>query len=395
MLEMNKRLTKISFIFLCLCCLFSRVDAQADSCKFEISLLTCSPGEELYSAFGHSALRLRNHATGEDLVFNYGTFDFNDPAFYSKFVRGKLLYYLSIERFPDFAAAYEYEKRSIIEQTLSLSCEEKLALTSALFENAQEQNKFYAYDFLFDNCSTRLRDIVAKAGKTPLAFRRIVPQDAPTFRDLIHEYLERGGQFWSKFGIDILLGSRLDRPVENAEAMFLPDYLLKGFDSASFASRPLIQTKSVLVNVRADQEERSWFRPIVVTSALLILVVLIQFSKSRWSANFFKIFDRVFFMVLGVIGILILFMWFGTDHRVCRDNANLLWALPIHVPMSLFTFRRKNFVSIYFKSAAFYYFGLFFAWALIPQDMNSAIVPLVILAAIRSYEQFRKTKARD
>src|SRR5688500_1732759 len=124
--------------------------SQIDTCNTRITLLTCGPGEELYSLFGHSALRVTD-ATGLDIIFNYGTFDFDDPQFYVKFVKGKLLYFVSTERFSDFRRSYQYENRSIIEQDLHLTCEERQRLFDALRINAREENKYYAYEFLFDN----------------------------------------------------------------------------------------------------------------------------------------------------------------------------------------------------------------------------------------------------
>ena len=127
-------------------------------CKLRISLLTCDPGEDLYTTFGHSAIRVIDSAEGSDRVYNYGTFDFSDPtAFYVKFIKGgkDLKYFLSVDDFPDFMREYEYYQRSVREQELNLNCGEKTRLKLALLNNAMGENKFYKYDFLFDNCSTR------------------------------------------------------------------------------------------------------------------------------------------------------------------------------------------------------------------------------------------------
>ncbi len=173
---------------------FTSVIAK-DSCRLHISLLTCSPGEELYSTFGHTALRVKDNTTGSDIVFNYGTFEFG-PDFYTKFIKGQLRYFLSIENFADFAYSYQYESRSIQEQVLQLSCVEKEKLFTALQINAQEENKYYQYDFLFDNCTTRAKDIVARNTASPVVFNNILPADVPTFRNQIHYYLNKGGQYW-------------------------------------------------------------------------------------------------------------------------------------------------------------------------------------------------------
>ena len=149
--------------------------AQDDSCTLRISLLTCTPGEELYSTFGHSAIRVVDLRNNTDLIFNYGTFDFNDPDFYKKFVQGKLLYFVSVDSIQNFLWEYEYFKRGVMEQVLNLTCAEKQNMIAALFENAKEENKYYRYDFNYDNCTTRLRDILEKATGKPLKSANILP----------------------------------------------------------------------------------------------------------------------------------------------------------------------------------------------------------------------------
>ena len=172
---------------ICISVLFGKNShAQSDTCALRISLLTCSPGEELYSSFGHTALRVTDKATGADLVFNNGTFDDSDPLFYVKFTRGLMNYALSVYPFQDFQWEYKVQNRSVIEQELQLSCEEKKKLNEQLLVNAQEQNRFYFYYFLDDNCTTRAKDMVKKSTASPLTFSPILPADRPTFRNLIH-----------------------------------------------------------------------------------------------------------------------------------------------------------------------------------------------------------------
>src|SRR5690606_14212050 len=196
--------------FLLIISFSNRASSQSDGCDLTISLLTCTPGAELYSSFGHSAFRVQNTATGEDLIFNYGTFDFNDPDFYAKFVRGKLLYFVSLEQYNYFMFQYSYEGRGVTEQILNLDCAMKQELFSALKENIKEEKKYYHYDFLYDNCSTRLWDMLKNHTDANLKLGNILPEKDIRFRNLLHEYLDKGGMFWSKLGIDILLGLPVD-----------------------------------------------------------------------------------------------------------------------------------------------------------------------------------------
>ncbi len=354
-------------------------------CGIRISLLTCTPGTEIYSTFGHSALRVVDSNTNRDIVFNYGTFDFYDPGFTAKFVKGKLLYFVDTSSLPSFMVEYEEYKRGVTEQVINLSCEEKQRMVAALFENIKEENKFYRYDFNYDNCTTRLRDILEKAAGKQLETKNILPKPGTTFRNLIHVYLNRGGQQWSKLGIDMLLGNPMDKKVTNREAMFLPDYLLMAFDSSKLDGQPVVNEKKILLNYFESYKTKSGITPLIVFGILfLVIAVLSFFTRNTWSL-FFKIFDFLFFTFLGLIGFLILFMWFGTDHAMCRNNFNLLWALPTHLPVAFILFSKKQWVNSYFRFIFFYTIALLLAWFFLPQQFNPALLAITGIILIRSF----------
>jgi hypothetical protein len=359
--------------------------AQPDSCGIRISLLTCTPGTELYSTFGHSAFRVVDSINNTDLVFNYGTFDFYDPDFYNKFVKGKLLYFVSIDSLPSFMEEYDYYKRGITEQAINISCTDKQRLVTLLFENAKEENKYYRYDFNYDNCTTRLRDMVEKAADKQLETKNILPKPNTTFRNLIHIYLDRGGQQWSKLGIDMLLGNPMDKKVTNREAMFLPDYLLMAFDSSKLNGQPVVSEKKVLLNYFDAYKTKTGITPFIVFGILFLLVAVLSiFVFKKWSL-FFKVFDFFFFFSVGLIGILILFMWFGTEHAMCKNNFNLLWALPTHLPVAFILFSKKSWVNSYFRFIFFYMIALLLAWFFLPQQFNTALLPVMGIILIRSF----------
>lgn len=347
-------------------------------------MLTCAPGKELYSTFGHTALRVKDEQRGTDYVFNYGTFEFG-PDFYTGFIRGKLLYFLSVQDFSDFVYEYQLQSRSIQQQVLQLNCNEKQKLYTALQVNAEEQNRYYRYDFLFDNCTTRAGDIVTRNTNSPVVFKNILPKYHPTFRDLIHGYLDRGHQYWSKLGIDILLGAKLDRKVSNHEAMFLPDYLLKGFDSASLSGHSLVMSPQTILQMPSPLKDKSFFTPAVVFVLLLVIVVGISFIPLNGARVAISVFDFLFFFILGLAGLLLLFMWFGTDHKVCQNNYNLLWALPTNVVMAFFVHSKKQWVKTYFNIVFWLSLVLALAWFFLPQQMNIALLPVVLLIIYRSW----------
>ncbi len=381
---MKKIFPSLFFLFI-----FLSSKAQTDSCHFRISLLTCSPGKELYSTFGHSALRVADSSRETDVIFNYGTFDFNDPDFYKKFIRGKLLYFVSVEEFTDFVNEYREQQRGIVEQALDLSCAEKQALLAALYENAKEANKYYKYDFTYDNCTTRLRDIVAKYCSDHLVTKNILPYKNVTFRNLIHGYLNKGGQYWSKLGIDILLGSPLDKKISNNEAMFLPDYLLKGLDSSTLSGKPLVAEKKVILEPTIQFSKNKWLSPFVIFSVLfLLLAVLSTLPVNRW---FFIVFDFLLFFLAGALGILLLFMWLGTDHQACRYNFNLCWALPTHFIVAFFIAKRWKWLKYYFVATIIILLSLS-VWGAWRQELNPALMPVMALLLLRSVSRIFKNE---
>ena len=376
---MRKLFLVAFFLFFSFVSLFAQ-----DSCRLHISLLTCSPGEELYSTFGHTALRVKDNAAGSDIVFNYGTFEFGFD-FYTKFIKGQLRYFLSIENFADFSYNYQYESRSILEQVLQLSCTEKEKLLAALQINAQDENKYYQYDFLFDNCTTRAKDIVSGQTTSQVVFHNILPPDVPTFRNQIHYYLDKGGQYWSKLGIDLLLGAKLDKKVSNQQAMFLPDYLLKGFDSATINGQPLVLSPQTILQMPSTLNKGSLFRPTIVFSLLLIVIIILSFIQKGWSAKVLYAFDFLFFLLAGLIGLLLLFMWFGTDHNTTQNNYNILWALPSHALIAFFIGKRQNWIRTYFQTVTYLNIILLLAWGFLPQQMNNGFIPIILLLIFRSW----------
>jgi hypothetical protein len=378
---MTRRLFLISyFLFLISYFTFS----QTDSCHVRISLLTCSPGEELYSTFGHSALRVTDSVSNEDIVYNYGTFNFDEPGFYTKFIRGKLMYYLSTEDFISFKQSYQQEKRTMIEQVLNLTCNEKQKMVQQLQQNLQGENKFYKYDFLFDNCTTRLRDLLEKSADSTVRFAKVV-KEKTRFRQLIHEYLNKGDEQWSKLGIDLLLGAKTDVIMNERDVMFLPDYLLKGFDSARIGNRPAVVSKSNVYDLQPEKVQKNFFiSPFFIFSLLLAVIIFMSSSKNNSFQKFLYGFDGFIFFMAGFSGLLILFMWFCTDHVMCRNNYNLLWALPTHAVMAFFIHGKKGWARKYFIVTAVINSLVLIAWFFLPQQMNSAFIPIVLLLIVRS-----------
>lgn len=381
---------KLYYLLFSLFFFLQQAKAQTDSCTLRISLLTCSPGEALYSTFGHTAVRVTDRSTGMDMVYNYGTFEFS-PDFYTKFIQGKLRYYLSVEPFNDFLYAYQWESRSVVEQVLQVDCQTRMALYEALRNNAQEENKYYLYDFLFDNCTTRPKALMQQTITDSIQWKNILPPQTPTFRNLIHTYLDSGGQYWSKLGIDLLLGARLDRKVTNHEAMFLPDYLLKGLDSATLNGQPFVTPPQPVLQMPSPLNKGSLFRPGVVFPILLLVMIVLYVIKKDWAIKTLRAIDFVLFLLAGIVGLVLIYMWTGTDHVVTQNNYNLLWALPTHLVAAFMLGKNKKGWRVYFKAAFLLHILLLLLWAFLPQQLNNGFIYIVIMLAFASWRHSKQT----
>src|SRR4051812_31433154 len=373
-----------AFVLFLVNLLFFAAQAQDSSgCHMRISLLTCAPGQELYSTFGHTAIRITDSVTRTDIVYNYGTFDFDDPNFYMKFIRGKLDYFLSADHFPEFMYEYEETQRSVAEQVLNLNCTQKQQIIQALATNMQGTNRMYKYDFIYDNCTSRVRDLIFGSLPGSGITKQLVPEGT-TARNLIHTYLDRGGEPWSKLGIDILLGAKLDRPLDNKVAMFLPDYLLKGVDSAVInKTQPLNEQKRMLLDVPSPVAASWNYTPLALFTIICGLLAVLYLSPGKRAQSISRFMDSFLLYLTGILGILLVFMWWGTDHKMTKGNLNLLWALPTNVIAAFFLWRNPQWLRSYFYVAFAINAFLLAAWFWLPQEINIAIAPMVLLLLFR------------
>ncbi len=361
-----------------------KIFAQQNTEHLRISVLTCAPGDELYSSFGHSAIRIIDSTQHTDIVYNWGTFDISVPNFYMKFARGKLLYFLSTAYFNDFIVEYQEGRRNVYEQVLNLNGGEKAAIYNAIQLNLLDSNRFYHYDFLYDNCTTRIRDILSKYTSEFNVHGTIVPPHT-TYRDLLYEYLDRGGEPWNKLGIDILLGSEADAPLDKKSAMFLPEYLMKGVDSASVNGKAIVLQRDKANEGDATADTSNNHEPIFLFSILATALILLSFVKARWATQTVRIFDSLLLYITGVLGFLILFLWFFSDYTAYHDNYNLLWALPTNFVAAFFIWKRPQWIRKYFWGASLLYILLLLFWAALPQQFNISLIPVFLLLSYRCY----------
>lgn len=358
----------------------------------KISLLTCSGGEELYSIFGHSAIRVHDPEYGIDWVFNYGVFDFNDPDFYPKFVRGKLNYILAVSSYKNFEIGYIFEERSIYEQVLNLSLNEKQMLLDSLSINYLPENRYYLYDFLFDNCATRIRNILVETTPRPLNFDYSTFDEGLSFRELLMPNLV--DMPWAGLGINLLLGVSADRTAHPWEYMFLPEHLMAAFENVSVANdsilAPLSQPPSVLLEGKTLSGSSLRQAPLMVFILLLLLSFYVTYVNLRKSKlNYW--FDRFLFGIAGLLGVVLAFQWFGSDHTVMANNFNLIWAHPLHLVAAITMSLKgmKKIVRIYFGINSILMVLLMLFWVIIPQTLPFPMFPVVAAMAVRSAVIFR------
>ncbi|MBS1513109.1 MAG: DUF4105 domain-containing protein [Bacteroidetes bacterium] len=378
MRKKSSRFLSIFLLIILLCC-GNMLRAQ-DSSRLRISLLTCTPGDELYSTFGHSAIRVVDSNSVTDIVYNYGTFNFDDDGFYIKFARGKLLYFVSAAYFKDFLYEYQSTNRGITEQVLNLTANEKHAVQDFLNNNLKEENRYYQYDFFFDNCTTRLRDIIKKNLDSSFTQTPVMPKGT-TFRQAIHQYLDKNNKQWSKLGIDILLGRRCDSVMTPEQMQFLPDNLMKSLDTAG---HQYVLSSQNLYPLPPAAESNTVFTPFVVFCLLLVTISALSFIKRPFIKRFVLGFDGMLFFLTGALGIILLLMWFYTDHSMTKKNFNILWAWPTNIIIAFFVNSSKNWVKRYFALTSIAWVMLLVGWFFLKQQLNVALIPLVLLMIYRS-----------
>ncbi len=358
-----------------------------------ISLITCSPGKVLYEAFGHSAFRVYDPVNKIDVTFNYGTFDFDRPGFYSSYAKGRPVFTLSIAPTGNFISAYVMDNRSVAQDILNLTPGENQKLFGLLIENHQPENRDYVYDYIYDNCSTRLRDIIARVLNGKIVFDSTHIKESYSFRDLMDLYARKDHPV-GDFAIDLALGSEIDAKAKPYQYMFLPDYLQAGFRNARIldgdSSIPLIKNSNVIFKAGPEEIPKSLLTPVsVFWCVFLIFTAITIFDLRRGKVSIAP--DMLFFFIIGLTGCVVAYISFFSDHHA-GGNYNLLWAMPTHLIFALLLpFKNLKRVRFYFLLAAALAVA---AWSggltIFPQQMHFALIPLILTIAMRGVLIYKK-----
>lgn len=370
--------------------------SQLLSDQTSVSLLTCDEGEEIYSLFGHSAIRIKDVRNNIDFVYNWGMFEFgeNELDFQLKFAKGKLKYYMAEELYENFMLTYQWEQRTVREQVLNLTYEQKLALWEEIQFNYRPENRYYQYDFFFDNCSTRINELLKKVLAKDFIITELPESNTLTFRQLIDKQV-RKSQPWSDFGIDLALGKKIDRLTTSDDMQFLPKYLEQAVALAKIKNgekeEPFVLENNVLeAGISHVETAYEGVSPIILTWSLLIILLVIHFINQPKIA---VVFDVTFLFLFGILGITVLSLWFLTDHQPTKVNYNLLWANPLHLLTIVFLFMKKEFIKNYYLFMAFYSFSIVLFWIVLPQEFNAAVRPLILIQVLIYYYWYKKAAA--
>ena len=303
---------------------------QADSIR--ISLLTCMPRPYVYSLYGHTAIRYENLTQGIDIAINYGIFSFSKPYFVLRFVFGLTDYEMGIEYFEDFKVQYERSGCGVIQQTLNLTDKEKAAIAKAIDKNYLPENRVYRYNYFYDNCTTRARDIILDNINGKVVFENEA-NPYPSFRELIHQYNER--HRWARFGNDLLLGVKADRPTTFGEQQFLPKNLSKDISHAVIydkdgSKRKFVESETWVLPATSDSGSDSFpISPIVCLGVLAALVVAITTIEAMRKANYW-LTDTIMMFLTGACG-LILFAMIFSQHPTVSLNLQILLLNPLNL----------------------------------------------------------------
>ena len=303
----------------------------------QISLLTCSPGKEVWAQYGHTAIRYYDKESGEDLAINYGIFSLDQTYFIPRFVLGMTDYRMGVQPMDMFLAQYSYEGRGVVEQVLNLSAEDKEVIYKALQENMKPENVVYRYNYFFDNCTTRARDMLVNH----LHGKVVYPpaEENATFRSMIHKWNNK--YEWAQFGEDLLLGVNADRKTTKSEQQFLPENLRSDFDKAKYNGKPLVKETNVLLDAETEVVEPVF--PLSPLSVALIFAVisLVMMLFSYRRQQVYWAWDLALMLTSGLTGIIFFIMIFS-QHPCVSLNFILLFFNPLPLFFLYSTIKKKK-----------------------------------------------------
>tara|TARA_B100000678_G_scaffold29253_2_gene21720 strand:- start:6572 stop:7732 length:1161 start_codon:yes stop_codon:yes gene_type:complete len=348
-----------------------------DKSRYKISILSIGEGPSLVDAFGHTAIRIKDAELKNDVVFNFGVYDFNSPNFYSNFVKGRPEYKLGIQNYNNLIQNYIRQKRYIVEHQLNLDQNSIKIIIDLLVEKLNDP--YYIYDYFRDNCTTRAADIVIDKTNNKFKDEKLESETVFSFRNLIHEKINENS--WAALGIDLCLGAIIDKKINTRETFFLPENLMNYLDlfEADIIKRNIIYSPESKISYQENLPS-----PLLVNlilSLIIVAVTIFNFKRNKWN----KSLDILIFLISGSIGILIIFLWFFSNHFAGAQNFNLLWAFPFNFTLIFAIYKTKipNWSIGYIKLLIILIILLFLHWITGVQKYNLTLLPIFIALLIR------------
>ena len=357
----------------------------------EVSLLTCSPGEEVYAHFGHTALRVNDPTRGADVVFSYGIFSFDEPNFVWRFILGKTDYLLGAIDYPYFIAEYSERGSGVNEQVLALDSLQKNAIIAALIENIQPQNRVYRYNFLYNNCTTKARDKIFEAIGSGIGYSAPSAGDSLTFRDIVHHFT--GKHPWYQLGMDMLLGAPADETATRSGAQFAPIIFMQELSTATADGKPLLKEERELTAPQEKQAVRNNLTPFNVSLLVLLFTLIIMLCERRTKKSYL-LWDALLMTLQGAAGIVLTIMVLLSQHPTVNENWLLIWLNPLPLvllPILIYKVIKKQKATIMWIQVAMVT-GFIVASPFLPQYIPAALYPCAVALIARSLFHIYKDK---
>ena len=345
--------------------------------RYKISILSIGEGPSLVDAFGHTAIRVKDAQLKNDIVFNFGVYDFNSPNFYSNFVKGRPEYKLAIQNYSNLIQNYIRQKRYIVEHQLNLDQNSTKIIIDLLVEKLNDP--YYMYDYFRDNCTTRAADIVIDKTNNKFKDDKLESEAILTYRDLIHRKINENS--WAALGIDLCLGAIIDKKINTRETFFLPENLMNYLDSydGNVIKRNIIYSPESKTSYSENLPT-----PLLINfilSLIIIAITIFNYKVDKWN----KSLDTLIFLITGSIGILIIYLWFFSNHFAGAQNFNFLWAFPFNFALIFAIHKNKvpKWSIGYIKLLIILIVLLFLHWITGVQKYNLTLLPIFVALLIR------------
>ena len=375
---MNK--TYINILF-ALALIFFSINIYANELenknRYKISILSIGEGPSLVDAFGHTAIRVKDEELKNDVVFNFGVYDFNSPNFYSNFVKGRPEYKLGIQNYYNLTQNYVRQKRYIVEHQLNLDQNSIKIIIDLLVEKLNDP--YYIYDYFRDNCTTRAADIVIDKTNNKFKDEKLESEDIVSYRELIHGKINENS--WAALGIDLCLGAIIDKKIKTRETFFLPENLMNYLDlyEGDIIKRNIIYRPESAISYRENIPSPLLIN--LILSLIIVAVTIFNFKRNKWN----KSLDTLIFLISGSIGVLIIYLWFFSNHFAGAQNFNFLWAFPFNFALIFAIYKNKipNWSIGFIKLLIIMIILLFLHWSTGVQKYNLTLLPIFVALLIR------------